>query len=1062
MPKDYFVGKNVLLIGDSITAGVGTDKTYGAYLAESLGVSIINKGVSGSGYCSGGAMKTNQTLTEANVRNADIVTIMLGVNDWDWAVKDGSWRGNPNYYDKSQTYYQLGEFNSTDTSTFYGALHSWCQNIISMKQTAGFEDKQFIVFTPLITSWNVSVGKTNDWNQDKLNIHGHRFREYCTAIMEVCAYYGIPVFDANMFSGIYYRSATDNNVAETGGDGVHINAIGHALLAQSLEEFLLEGYSYEDREVEHGGHIYENGVCTDCRAKIPAETVKETYRGKVISILGDSISTFAGYIPTADGFNLEHLARYPQDNLLTDVNETWWMQIINELDAKLGINDSWRGATVSGYHPVTTGTTGENAAMGNLQRIRNLGANGTPDVILFYGGTNDLAHVAKVGSFDPETAPDTVDLVTKKWDNLADGYVNTLLRLQHFYPEATIIALLPTYTNGYYSDAKLAEGNAVLAEICEHYGVTYVDLRDCGISTADLPDNIHPNAKGMDFITEAVLEALMDEYDMAAGENIVHSVTHELKNASSSLGYYKGVSHGKSFCAAITGEDLTVTVTMGGLDVTDTVYQNGVVNIASVTGDIVIHAEGRIKTIYEDHLQQLPDSICKDINLWDVLEPENTYYTGTAWGNLNTNQVWSVTFPVEADDQIWSSSFQKYGSNGNNYNKVDAIRVTWFSNTGVLKSVGAPEVYAEFSAKGYLSVPEGAVAVNVPMWNVSRDNSFYLLNRDHNYDNCQCSCGATLGPKITRQPVSVQANYGEPFTVTVEADGYGLTYQWYYKDAGMEEFVVSDNQTSSYTYTMQIELHDRQVYCVVTDAYGNQVTTETAIINCAQVFVASVKNTDGSIREFDTVDEAIQAAAPGDTVMLLKDVEIYCLIVPVDVDFDLNGNVLTADYVASFGNIVDSSQDNTGLLKVSEKKILLQKNNLQLPVGDPEGYRFVEVLKFNRKLYAENYKLVFQPLFEEAAHPYILQGKELTGLTVGVKISCQETQGARSQLFTYNDTQITQFIQSYKGPGTGSYKSMFTLTLTGAENLQDLQFQIVVKSETGVEILSDPILYPQA
>ena len=145
------------------------------------------------------------------------------------------------------------------------------------------------------------------------------------------------------------------------------------------------------------------------------------FQGKTISILGDSISTFDGYIPVADGFNLQHLARYPQADLLTDVNETWWMQVIDALDARLGINDSWRGATCSGAHPVTTGTTGANAAMGNLTRIQNLGSNGTPDVILFYGGTNDLAHVSKVGTFDPEHAPTAADLVTKQWDNLADG-----------------------------------------------------------------------------------------------------------------------------------------------------------------------------------------------------------------------------------------------------------------------------------------------------------------------------------------------------------------------------------------------------------------------------------------------------------------------------------------------------------------------------------------------------------------------------------------------------------------------------------------------------------------
>lgn len=50
---------------------------------------------------------------------------------------------------------------------------------------------------------------------------------------------------------------------------------------------------------------------------------ESSFNGQVISILGDSISTFAGYIPVADGHNLTHRARYPQSNLLTDVTLTW-------------------------------------------------------------------------------------------------------------------------------------------------------------------------------------------------------------------------------------------------------------------------------------------------------------------------------------------------------------------------------------------------------------------------------------------------------------------------------------------------------------------------------------------------------------------------------------------------------------------------------------------------------------------------------------------------------------------------------------------------------------------
>ena len=107
----------------------------------------------------------------------------------------------------------------------------------------------------------------------------------------------------------------------------------------------------------------------------------------------------------------------------------------------------------------------------------------------------------------------------------------------------------------------------------------------------------------------------------------------------------------------------------------------------------------------------------------------------------------------------------------------------------------------------------------------------YVDTIGHSYANGTCtSCGHTTGPIITQQPESSQQEIGKKFAITVKAEGAGLTYQWYYKDAGMKEFKVSSNKTSSYAYTMQTYMHNRQVYCVITDANGNQVTTETATI----------------------------------------------------------------------------------------------------------------------------------------------------------------------------------------------------------------------------------------
>ena len=496
------------------------------------------------------------------------------------------------------------------------------------------------------------------------------------------------------------------------------------------------GESYVNAYVDTIEHNYENGICTACGTEHPNLV---NYKGKVISILGDSISTFAGYIPVADGFNLSHRARYPQSNLLTEVDKTWWKQVLVALDAKLGINDSWAGSTVTNIITGNSGDVGEKAAMASLTRIQNLGANGTPDVILFYGGTNDIARYSQPGSFNPGSAPIEADLTTTKWSSPADAYVAAILRMRHYYPNAEIIAMLPTYTSVYYTDARLEQFNATYAAICAHYGVTCIDLRDCGISTVDLPDGIHPDAFGMDYITKAVIDTLLNDVEMEASENIVHSVTHHLKGAESSLGHYKGVTHGKPFVATITGEAVTVSVAMGDVDITDTAYTNGVITVEAVTGDLVITAQGRVKPVYEDHLQQLPENLCCNTNLWTSLVPENIYYTGSAWGNISGNSVYSITIPVIVGEQIWATSFQQAGTNGGSSN---GIRLTWFNEAGVFLSLTPTETYANYTANGYLTVPEGAIAVNLVMWNGNENNEIYILNRDHTYENGICAgCG---------------------------------------------------------------------------------------------------------------------------------------------------------------------------------------------------------------------------------------------------------------------------------------------------------------------------------
>ena len=520
--------------------------------------------------------------------------------------------------------------------------------------------------------------------------------------------------------------------------------------------------AYKDSEVPFrfttpGGTAYVSIAYSPDLVEKGAETLKEMpdYSGKVISILSASTSTFAGYIPTADGFNLAHRARYPQDNLLTDVNETWWMQLITELDAKLGINDSWAGSQVLNTQDTNSGDLGPDAAMASLTRIQNLGSNGTPDVILFFGGGNDMGRGVPLGSFEAEHAPDQVDLAATKWASFADAYTAAIMRLQHYYPDTEIVVMLSHEMPSYVTAAKLEQYGAVIKAICDHYGVGYVELSKCGISFADLPDGVHPNAKGMDDITAYVKEKMLTEFAVEGGENTVYPVKHTLSNVKASLGHYKGISAGKAFEEMLTGEDISVTVTMGGVDITAECYSDGKIRIEKVTGDLVITARGGVGL--GEHLQQLPENVCAGINLWTVLEPENIYYTVDGWGLFASQpKVHSITFPVTAGDRIWATSFGPVATNGVS---ADGTRVTWFTGNRLLETVSRDEVYEEFRTYGYITAPEGATALNVPMGSASSEWEIYILTLPHDYE-------------ITVTPPTCSEKGYTTYTCTLCGEGY--------------------------------------------------------------------------------------------------------------------------------------------------------------------------------------------------------------------------------------------------------------------------------------------------
>gem|GEM_PF-2185422 len=86
--------------------------------------------------------------------------------------------------------------------------------------------------------------------------------------------------------------------------------------------------------------------------------------------------------------------------------------------------------------------------------------------------------------------------------------------------------------------------------------------------------------------------------------------------------------------------------------------------------------------------------------------------------------------------------------------------------------------------------------------------------------------------KITTQPKNVTVvGVGTKATVTVVAEGEGLTYTWYVKDPGDTKFSKSSIAKSSYSIALTEEKNGRQAYCIVKDAYGNSEQSKTVTMD---------------------------------------------------------------------------------------------------------------------------------------------------------------------------------------------------------------------------------------
>ena len=229
-----------------------------------------------------------------------------------------------------------------------------------------------------------------------------------------------------------------------------------------------------------------------------SQTLYSWSKGKTVSILGASISTFDGYgVP---GYEMWYPAN---SKTIKKVSQTWWMQVINQTGMKLGTNASYSGSPVSGKLNDETGFyyISNTRVMSLCVTDPKTGLAVAPDLIIVKGGTNDMFLGRSLGEYWPGKKL----MNTTETDIFTDAYDYLLTILQKVYPTSKILCLTCTQVydpdknyQEYVNDHKntINDYDEMIIAIANAHNIPVIDTRNAGLTVSETEDGTHPNAKG--------------------------------------------------------------------------------------------------------------------------------------------------------------------------------------------------------------------------------------------------------------------------------------------------------------------------------------------------------------------------------------------------------------------------------------------------------------------------------------------------------------------------------------------------------------------------------------
>ena len=208
-------------------------------------------------------------------------------------------------------------------------------------------------------------------------------------------------------------------------------------------------------------------------------------------IFGDSYSTFKNFVP--DGYAVYYSENERPETDVTKVEQTWWYQVVKELNLNLVLNNSWSGSTIgyTGY-----GNTDCSKSSSFIYRLKQLIDNGffvknQIDTVFVFGGTNDSWSNAPLGEIEYSDWSDS------RLYSVLPAVCFFLNLLKETLPQAKIYCLINTQIK--------AEITSCMKDACEKYGITPVCFEKI-----DKKSN-HPTIQGMKDIADSVLKTLNEK-----------------------------------------------------------------------------------------------------------------------------------------------------------------------------------------------------------------------------------------------------------------------------------------------------------------------------------------------------------------------------------------------------------------------------------------------------------------------------------------------------------------------------------------------------------------------